>query len=360
MFVFLMETIPRDSIRRSQDLSQPDSLLEIQHQRQHLIDALIVEIDRKTDAIQKIGSDCVTLRTENKSHLKEIHRLRKKLEDTDLQTSRLINAFDIDILPLKEVQRRYALLSGKLESCVNKIKQLESTSKDYEEVKLNREELKKELKGLRDAHFAQQTLVLDLQETAKKGEKYKSVIIKQEQVIVELEKRIVEMEIGNRYQGQELGSMDFKRTSFVKESVVDIATIPLMKESIVVPILPIANNIGHAMPSDAISAPSVKEQTEIIKDQSIDSNSYVSSYDNINDHTKAETNKIWMVLLQENNALKTKIKQLENNSSSNGLEFKERAEIAETRCKALEMELIDSAKEFGNQIYQLQMANKYK
>lgn len=349
-----METIPRDSIQQSQEFPTSDSIAEIQNQRQHLIDALIVEIDRKTDAIQKIGSDCVALRTENKSQLKQIHDLRKKLKENDLQTSRLINAFDIDVLPLEEVKRRYALLSGKLESCVNKIKRLECIARDYEELKLNRDELKKELKGLRDAHFAQQTLVLDLQETAKKEEQYKSVIIKQEQVILELEKRMVEIEIGTR--GRMLGSIDFQRASFSKEPVVDIATIPLMKEPVVDSTVPVASNVVNSNDPTFLKDNSIK--TEIIKDHSIGTNSFVSSFDNINDHTTAETNKIWMILLQENNSLKAKIKVLESSSSSGNLEYKERAEIAETRCKALEMELIDSAKEFGNQIYQLSIGNK--
>jgi hypothetical protein len=150
---------------------------------QKLIEKLIEELDRKSEAIQKIGEDCLVLRKHASSQENEIALLKQKLEDSDLKTKRLIQSFDLDIIPPDELRRRYALLAAKLEKAMTKLDQLER----LRDVDLEREKVEKENIALRQAHTAQQALVLDLQETVQKSQKFKAVIQKQEEVISKLE-----------------------------------------------------------------------------------------------------------------------------------------------------------------------------
>lgn len=127
------ETSPiKPKIHQSEETQRNVSVDLQQHQK--LIDRLYVEIDRKAEAIQKIGQDCVQLRSERDLLEKEMIRLQAKLEESDLKTKRLIHAFDIDIIPIDELRRRYALLAGKLESAVNQIATNEQKLEEYEKI----------------------------------------------------------------------------------------------------------------------------------------------------------------------------------------------------------------------------------
>lgn len=53
-----------------------------------------------------------------------------------------------------------------------------------------KDKLEKECTALRQAHMAQQALVMNLQETVQKSQKFKSVIVKQEQIISKLESQL--------------------------------------------------------------------------------------------------------------------------------------------------------------------------
>jgi chromosome segregation ATPase len=114
-----------------QPVNADDSLDKNQR---HLIDTLIQELDRKTEALQKVGCDCLQLRKENKDKSKEIARLKLKLEEADMQTERLISAFDIDVLPQKELTQRYAMLCKKLETCIRKLKTYEAKDSETQEI----------------------------------------------------------------------------------------------------------------------------------------------------------------------------------------------------------------------------------
>lgn len=102
-------------------------------QRQQLVDRLLVELDQRQAAIQKLGQDCIALRQQNQQYEAEISNLKDKLEESDLKTSRLINTFDIDIIPPAELQRRYALLSGKLEQSLQKVAAYQDKIQELEE-----------------------------------------------------------------------------------------------------------------------------------------------------------------------------------------------------------------------------------
>ncbi|KAJ3270080.1 hypothetical protein HDV01_000574 [Terramyces sp. JEL0728] len=143
-------------------------------QRQQLIDRLLLELDQRQEAIQKLGLDCISLRQQNQQYLSEIENLEGKLAESDLKTSRLINTFDIDIIPPSELQRRYALLSAKLEQSLQKVAAYQDKVQELEEQN-------------KKAHTAQQSLVLSLQKTVQDYQKCKSVVTKQEQVIAQLE-----------------------------------------------------------------------------------------------------------------------------------------------------------------------------
>lgn len=168
-----------------QKISSP--IPDISGQTNKLIEKLIEELDRKSDAIQRVGEDLGLVRKHASIQEREIIDLRLKLSDSDLKTKRLINAFDIDIIPQDELRRRYGLLAGKLETALERLNNANQKVEEMEHVEVQKERLERENTALRQAHMAQQNLVLDLQESVQKAQKFKSVIQKQESVITQLE-----------------------------------------------------------------------------------------------------------------------------------------------------------------------------
>jgi hypothetical protein len=156
-------------------------------QRQALIDQLIIELDKKTQAIEKIGFECVSLRKKLSARDAEIAKLQKKVEECDLASKRLMKAFDVDIIPPDELRRRYALISGKLETALERLEKQEESLVEFTKIKKQHHKLSKEFKALQDAHTAQQNLVLNLQENVQKSERLKAIVLQQEKVISGLE-----------------------------------------------------------------------------------------------------------------------------------------------------------------------------
>jgi hypothetical protein len=156
-----------------------------------LMERLIEEIDRKSDALQKVGQDCLNLRKICAGQETEIQRLTESLGESDLKTKRLINAFDVDIIAPEELRRRYALLAGKLETALERLNSANERISKLDNVEIEKQKLEKENIALRQAHTAQQHLVLDLQESVQKAQKFKIVIQKQESVISKLEESLM-------------------------------------------------------------------------------------------------------------------------------------------------------------------------
>ena len=155
-----------------------------------LIERLVLELDRKSEAIQRLGQDCLTLRKHASTQNAQILHLRDLVHEQDLSTRRLIKSFDVDIVPPEELKRRYVLLAQKLETALEKLGDANEKVAVMDQVLADKDRSDLENKALRQAHTAQQTLVLDLQESLQKAQKFKSVIQKQEDVIRKLEMEV--------------------------------------------------------------------------------------------------------------------------------------------------------------------------
>lgn len=93
-------------------------------QRQKLIDRLMQELEARTEAVKKIGSDLYSARENNSIMEAQIIALKNKIQENDIRTVKLLNTIDIDILPIEELKRRYALLAQKLQLEINKTRDL--------------------------------------------------------------------------------------------------------------------------------------------------------------------------------------------------------------------------------------------
>jgi hypothetical protein len=156
-------------------------------QRQKLIDRLMQELEARTEAVKKIGSDLYASRQENSIQENEIQTMKKTIQDNDIRTVKLLNTIDIDVLPLDEIKRRYALLAQKLQIEINRTRDLTDKLDIAQKSKIERNELEKKYLELRHAHKAQSTHIQTLQERLQETQKFKGAIKKQEQVIQKLE-----------------------------------------------------------------------------------------------------------------------------------------------------------------------------
>ena len=162
---------------------------EIQ-QRQQFIDQLILELDKKSNALEIVGAECVSLRTEIKSLLETVAMLKQKVDESEVDTKKLLNCYDLTILSPEELRFKYTKLANKLDDCLAWIKKVEPLTKAHNTLLENHHELQVEHAQLQDAHSQQQEILLDLQGLVGTAEKYKAVILKQEMVIQQLELRL--------------------------------------------------------------------------------------------------------------------------------------------------------------------------
>jgi chromosome segregation ATPase len=156
-------------------------------QRQKLIDRLMQELEARTEAVKKIGSDLYESRQKNANQEIEMSTMKKTIQDNDIRTVKLLNTIDIDVLPLDEIKRRYALLAQKLQIEINRTRDLTDKLDIAQKSKIERNELEKKYLELRHAHKAQSTHIQTLQDRLQETQKFKNSIKRQEQVIQKLE-----------------------------------------------------------------------------------------------------------------------------------------------------------------------------
>ena len=162
---------------------------EIQ-QRQQFIDQLILELDKKSNALDIVGAECISLRTQVKSLLETVATLKQKVDESEVDTKKLLNCYDLTILSPEELRFKYAKLANKLDDCLAWIKKVEPLTKAHSTLLEDHHELQLEHAQLQEAHSQQQEILLDLQVLVGTTEKYKAVILKQEMLIQQLELRL--------------------------------------------------------------------------------------------------------------------------------------------------------------------------
>ncbi|KAJ3161780.1 hypothetical protein HDU86_006551 [Geranomyces michiganensis] len=155
--------------------------------RNPLTARLIKELDERNAGIQKMGRELVRLRDVNAQLEGEVRRLQAQLSESELRTSSYMRAVDLEVLSESELRRRYAILLQKLQTETDAKKSLEVELAASQQVRMERNELERQLLEIRAAHTAQQMYLQKLQEKVQSAAKYQAVIAKQERVIAGLE-----------------------------------------------------------------------------------------------------------------------------------------------------------------------------
>ena len=168
---------------------------EVVH-KQSLVDRLLNEVDRRTDAIKSCGAEIVDLRQQNKVLTQESVDLRTKLtayvEKERRQEADIATALDRvnEGRNTGQLSKQFALLNEKYQSLqmVNKglVHQVQSSGA------LNKQmsELKSDYSRLEKAHAVQGAYLQKLQQDHQKVSVYKSTVRTQERVISKLEQLI--------------------------------------------------------------------------------------------------------------------------------------------------------------------------
>ncbi|KAJ3178471.1 hypothetical protein HDU87_003545 [Geranomyces variabilis] len=168
--------------RQQKDSGFPDS-----DPRNPLTARLIKELDDRNAGIQKLGRELVRLRDVNAQLEGDVRRLQAQLAESDLRTTTYMRAVDLDVLSEAELRRRYAVILQKLQTETDARKSLEAELASSQQVRMERNELERQLLEVRAAHTGQQMYLQKLQEKVQSTSKYQAVIAKQERVIAGLE-----------------------------------------------------------------------------------------------------------------------------------------------------------------------------
>ncbi|KAJ3151294.1 hypothetical protein HDU89_002133 [Geranomyces variabilis] len=168
--------------RQQNDAAYPDS-----DPRNPLTARLIKELDDRNAGIQKLGRELVRLRDINAQLEGDVRRLQAQLAESDLRTTSYMRAVDLDVLSESELRRRYAVILQKLQTETDARKSLEAELASSQQVRMERNELERQLLEVRAAHTGQQMYLQKLQEKVQSTSKYQAVIAKQERVIAGLE-----------------------------------------------------------------------------------------------------------------------------------------------------------------------------
>ncbi|KAJ3345848.1 hypothetical protein HDU91_007216 [Kappamyces sp. JEL0680] len=339
------------------------------------IERLIEELDRKNEAINKIGQDCLVLRRNAADQEKIIGKLRESLDESDLKTKRLIQSFDIDIIPHNELKRRYGLLAQKLETTLEKLDNAFKRIDQLERIEFEKEKVERENLALRQAHTAQQALVLDLQESVQKAQKFKSVIQKQETVIDKLEAELALQ----KQQNELVLPSGLAAANSVSSGLAPTASVSSIPRPSIVSSSAVLTPTSSYVSSLRSSVVSVQKEASL--EAPVESPAAVDN----------ELSQRLLRLHEENNVLRERLQQSEMNAAAASaaaasaeaklasaskkeevtvkhhvgsdqpvemFKLLMRAEAAEIKTKALEQELIESAKVFGRQIRELKQRLK--
>ncbi|TPX69550.1 hypothetical protein SpCBS45565_g02253 [Spizellomyces sp. 'palustris'] len=315
-------------------------------QRQQLIDRLTKEMDARTEAVKKVGQDLLRVREINARLEAKIRTLENKLDDADMRTARLMNTSDLDVLSSDELRRRYYILCGvmlgffldipgqfdtldssllrhspllvhKLQKEVHANQRLQNELEEAHRSTIERNELEKRFLEIREAHTAQQAYLQKLQDKLEKASKFKLAMQKQEVVIKKLEELLKEALQADMQGGQT------RLSAFVQSACRDPDTF----ESGVCKLL--------AEENVALSERILKLEKQ--KNGKRDAQA---------SQPRAEK--------EETGAPKQEIESEKANRHEFSI-MSTRAERAEARVKALEEELVRSAKSFAQQLAEMRM-----
>ena len=188
--------------------------------KQTLIDRLLKEVDKRSEAIRNCGVEIVELRRQNKKVDAERARLALRLADKEremeAEAKSLMDTTDLDRFAngggsagAEELLRRIRVMSQKYKAEKARNEQIMARLKALHEQALDKRDTQLRFDRLQRAHTQQASFLQKLQEENQKIHVYRSTISTQERVIAKLEE-LMESKLRDRTGGHGGGAVQLK------------------------------------------------------------------------------------------------------------------------------------------------------
>ncbi|CAL1535913.1 unnamed protein product [Lymnaea stagnalis] len=153
----------------------------------NVLDYQMRDLDNYRTAVQRMGQDILTLRTQIRQLEGENSKLRIDVHHYDDNRKLLIDAADLDSLARPELQARYASLRQKLAAQTTELKDYKTKVQKLQNELIKKNDKEKDYLKMSHAHASQQELLQRLQDKVQKVRKLEETCRKQEKVIEKLE-----------------------------------------------------------------------------------------------------------------------------------------------------------------------------
>lgn len=153
----------------------------------NVLDYQMRDLDNYRTAVQRMGQDILTLRSQIRQLEGENSKLRIDVHHYDDNRKLLIDAADLDSLARPELQARYASLRQKLAVQTTELKDYKTKVQKLQNELIKKNDKEKDYLKMTHAHASQQELLQRLQDKVQKLRKLEETCRKQEKVIEKLE-----------------------------------------------------------------------------------------------------------------------------------------------------------------------------
>ncbi|KAI8793726.1 coiled-coil domain-containing protein 33 [Biomphalaria glabrata] len=160
---------------------------DLDHTHMNVLEHQMRDLDNYRTAVQRMGQDIMTLRTQIRQLEGENSKLRLDVHHYDDSRKLLIDAADLDSLARPELQARYATLRQKLAAQTTELKEYKTKVQKLQNELIKKNDKEKDYLKMSHAHASQQELLQRLQDKVQKLRKVEETCRKQEKVIEKLE-----------------------------------------------------------------------------------------------------------------------------------------------------------------------------
>uniref|UniRef100_A0A0B7APK8 Uncharacterized protein n=2 Tax=Arion vulgaris TaxID=1028688 RepID=A0A0B7APK8_9EUPU len=177
---------PADRLAYTQTAATREPL-DLDQTHMSVLDHQMHDLDNYRTAVQKMGHDILSLRTQVRTLEGENSKLRIDVNHYDDNKKLLIDAADLDSLARPELQARYASLRQKLAAQTTDLKDYKTRVQKLQNELIKKNDKEKDYLRMSHAHSSQQELLKRLQDKVQKVRKLEETCKKQEKVIEKLE-----------------------------------------------------------------------------------------------------------------------------------------------------------------------------
>ncbi|KAI9362019.1 hypothetical protein DFJ73DRAFT_812966 [Zopfochytrium polystomum] len=183
---------PDDKRESTERRSRPSTPLKVadSQSKNALMERLMREIDQRGAAIRKLGQDLVNCRERNLALETQIRQLESEKKAMEAQHQNMMHAVDLDVISRAELEKRYIILSGKLQHEIARGKKMAGTLHQLQFATIAKNKVEKEYLELRQAHTAQQETLQRLQAKVQQVSNLKEAMIEQESLVKKLKAKL--------------------------------------------------------------------------------------------------------------------------------------------------------------------------